>query len=410
METVQMRKMGTATSSYFAIISLALSLAWPASASVTAVTITKDLDFLVLANGRSNVIAYDFASGKESWRTELPSKNVIGLGVFPPLAKNFVVAVTHEARGPGLQLVLWGKSRLQSMVFYGVTNAEVATSASVFLNEGRQLVLADTWDENLYLLDVFTFTETNYEPTVSVPDLISTDLGAGYRVSRRNPYRHPSSLGIFIREDETGGDPWESLAGCPGALTVVGLTEKGYLYGWGHGRSEEVSSGLPRWGPAFVRDLKAANDSDKRHGVSCSLSGRIATTVSSREYGNLQIFDKSGMLVDSSTVERSDGEPASLRSVEWSLDSNHLVACSSDGYYVFTSSDENAPTQSDFLATREDQKCPQQAITPTIGSRFLLISGDGVWEYDASGRSAYRNFGSPAPFKGGKKTSPKTSQ
>lgn len=373
-----------------------------AGADIQAMTISRDHKLLVVADSDCNVTAYDFASGRKNWQIKLPSVEIIDLGIFPQRSKNFVVAVTREKDGPGLQLILWGKNVLLSRIFYGVMRAEELpqTTASCFIEQDQKLAIAESWGTAIYLLDVFTFTETDYARTLSISDILNSEMGVGsYVHSQRNPDRHPSSLGIYDTDNTSYDDPWVSIAGCESGVGLVGLTKEGYLYGWGAERIAETSSHmLPRWKPIFLRDLKATLDSSKRHGVSCSCSGKIATTVSSRKYGNIQIFDKAGLLVHFAHVQDTTNTLADLHQVEWDQDGRYLMVCSAKQYFALEVGVEKIYHFGTLIKQRQ-MKCDQRPIVSVGRAIFLLASGGGVWEYDASQRQMLRTIGNPLPLK-----------
>ena len=370
-----------------------------AAADIQAMTVSKDLTLLVVADKDGNVAAYDFVTGLKKWKVKLPSIQIIDLGIFPQRSKNFVVAVTREKGGPGLQLILWGDHVLPSQVFYGVTQARVLpqTTASCFSDQDQKLLLAESWGKAIYLLDVFTFTETNYARTLSISDILYMEMGVGdYFHAQKNTNRHPSSLGIYHKDNLT--DPWVSIAECNSGVALVGLTAKGYLYGWKLEQPAKTSTHiLPRWEPIFLRDLKASFDSNNRHGISCSQVGEIATTVTSRKYGNIQIFDKKGLLIHSAHVQDSTNTLIDMHRIEWDHDGKYLMACSTEHFFVL----EVGATMLRHFGTLRKQKpmsCDQRSIISVSQAKFLLASGEGVWEYDASQRQLLRTIGKPLPL------------
>jgi tetratricopeptide (TPR) repeat protein len=360
------------------------------AAELSSVALSNDHQTLILGDG--NISAWSFQSGEELWRVEGRGRPIQDISFFS--SDQWVIAID----GPDAVTMIYnGKNKLTSFFDYRFIQDghPTATTATAFNEGGGRLVVTDSSMGEIFLLDVFTFVERNFESNILLRDFEFEGFGPRVLTNLQVPKSSRAVLGRLRYEGRDWRDSWNDLAFCSKGERVVGVSKKGYLLVWDVGREQDVRGA---WNPTFIRKLGSSKDPERSlNGVACSESGRIATVGAPGRFGVLQIWNSECELEYFAQSPEGASPSETIDRVAFDRQGQYILSSGRAGYTLWYLT-ENAAVVSATLQP-DDDTFQGQSGRPIIGlddGKFILLSGDGAWLLDGKSRTLTRSFG-PRP-------------
>jgi hypothetical protein len=305
-------------------------------------------------------------------------------------------------------MVLSGDWKLTSFFDYRITleGQPSATAAAAFKEGGGTLVVAGSHFAEIFLLDVFTFVERDFQRTIVLKDFETRTFGEPWMgmvlAQRMEPLTSRAVLGQLRYEELE--DSWKDLAFCSKGKRVVGVSRKGYLVAWD---IEGSQPGAPRkWDPTFIRQVGSNKDPERSlNGVACTASGRIATAGVPGRFGALQVWNSEGEMEYFAPSPEGTNPSERIERVAFDRQGQYILSSGRAGYTLWRLTDNAAVVSATIRPDNDNFQ--GQSGRPIVGlddGRFLLLSGEGAWLLDGKSRTLTRSFG---PRPSGLKVNPK---
>jgi WD40 repeat protein len=373
-------------------IGLCLSTGY--AAELTSVALSNDQNTLILGDRIGNISAWSFHNGKRLWFVRGRGQPILGIS-FLSLDK-WVIAVD----GPdSISMIYNGKDKLTSFLDYRVTLEEQpsTTAAAAFKEDGGALVVAGSHFAEIFLLDVFTFVEKNFQKEIIMKDFETRSLGPSWQGLLLSHRTEPSTSRAVLGQLRYGElqDRWNDLAWCSKGERVVGVSKKGYLVAWDIVKKQ----GAPgQWDVTFIRQVGSNKDPERSlNGVACSESGKIATAGVPGRFGALQVWNSEGELECFAQPPEGVGPSDTIERVAFDRQAQYILSSGQSGYTLWRLTDDALVMSATIRA--DDGHRQWQNGRPIVGlddGRFLLLSDEGAWLLDCKSRALTRSFG-PRP-------------
>jgi WD40 repeat protein len=296
-------------------------------------------------------------------------------------------------------MIYRGERKLTSILNYRIIfeDKPSITAAAAFKDKGRNLVVAGSHFAELFLLDVFTFVERDFQREIVLKDFVTTSFGPSWRglirSHRSEPLRSKAVLGQLRYEELQ--DSWEDLAWCSSSDRIVGASSKGYLVAWDVDKDPRTPG---QWDATFIRQVGSSRDPEPSlKAVACSHSGKIATAGVPGRFGTVQIWSSEGELEHFAQLSNSDRSPETIDRITFDHQSKCLLSSGQSGYTLWNLTENGLQATAALRAA--DGHSQWEKGRPVVGlskGEFLLLSGETAWVLDCESRELTRSFG-PRP-------------
>ncbi len=371
------------------------------AAQMTAAAVSPDNKVLLLGDQTGTISAWLIADGRPMWVVPGTGWPIRDLSFSD--AGSRVLAVDGDRRLRILPAAGRIAATVQLDYQYVFASGSPAYTVASAVVGGTSLVLGSSGFAKAYLLST---DRLKFEYAYIVLESFrSTETGIGDYMQAAGT--GPPSPAVMARVDygsNPGRDEWTDFGGCPKAPLAVGTTREGYLLAW---RMDTLSgltkeAYLPTLKPEYQRRIGRTNGIARAlTGVACAVSGLIATVgEGSGRYGEVQVWNPSGELVSSPDADQVPPHAGLGKRVAWDASGQYLATAAASEYVVW-SWDGNALHANSRLSLPQELPLPNGR--PVVGAgiaKFILLSGQGAWLYDAPSKSFVRTFGnSPIPIR-----------